>query len=128
MKLVLRRDQKSGALGIGKISFVLDVRAELTGEEQANIKKYKLGDTLLYERKPLNESADGTVSLGSALAYRMLNLTITVDDLLKGKQISCKDIVEMLAAEEQIKGAAETFKAVLHAATGFGGEEVLEIA
>jgi hypothetical protein len=40
MKLLLRRDQKSGMLGMGKISFTLDVRAELSDDEKENIKKY----------------------------------------------------------------------------------------
>ncbi|MBK7491804.1 MAG: hypothetical protein IPI17_07265 [Nitrosomonas sp.] len=48
MKLLLRRDQKSGMLG--KIIFTLAVRAELSNEEKTNIKKYKLGETILYER------------------------------------------------------------------------------
>ena len=56
----------------------------------------------------------------------MVNLSISVDNLTKGKQIDCKDVVEMLAVEQQIKEACETFKAVLTAAATFGGEEVIE--
>ncbi len=48
MKLLLRRDQRSGLLG-GKPTFSLDVRAEITADEKAAIAKYKLGDTVLYE-------------------------------------------------------------------------------
>ncbi len=57
----------------------------------------------------------------------MMNLSITVQDLLGGKRVDCKDIVEMLAVEEQIKTACQTFKQVLDAAAHFGGEEVLEL-
>jgi hypothetical protein len=57
----------------------------------------------------------------------MMNITVSVSDLSNGKKIDCKDIVEMLAVEEQIKEAAQTFKNVLEAATHFGGEEVIEI-
>lgn len=126
MKILLRRDQKSGMLGMGKVSFILDVRAELTSEEQANIKKYKLGDTMLYERDKLISAGSGLLGMASRFAIKAMNITVSVDDLSKGKQIECKDIVEMLAVEDQLKEACQTFKAVLTAAAHFGGEEVLE--
>lgn len=125
MKLLLRRDQKSGMLGVGKITFTLDVRAELTEEEKSHIKKYKLGETMLYERDKI-VGGSGLLGIASRLALKMLNLSISVNDLANGKQVECKDIVEMLAVEEQIKEACETFKAVLTAAAHFGGEEVIE--
>jgi hypothetical protein len=124
MKVLLRRDQKTGMMGMGKISFILDVRAELTDEEKNSVKKYKLGDTILYERAKI-EGGSGLLGLASRLALKAMNISLSVDDLTKGKQIECKDIVEMLAVEEQIKEACQTFKAVLSAAAQFGGEEVL---
>ncbi len=51
MKLLLRRDQKSGVFG--KVTFTLDVRAELSEEEMQYISKYQLGDTKLYEKLEL---------------------------------------------------------------------------
>jgi len=123
MKLLLRREQKSGMLG--KVVFTLAVRAELTGEEKANVSKYKLGSTMLYEREKMTDPGSGLMGAASRLAFKALNLTVSVDDLATGKRIDCKDIVEMLAVEEQIKQACETFKAVLSAAASFGGEEVL---
>lgn len=126
MKVLLRRDQKAGMMGMGKISFILDVRAELTGEEQASIKKYKLGETMLYERDKLISAGSGLLGVASRFAIKAMNISVSVDDLAKGKQIECKDIVEMLAVEEQLKEACQTFKAVLTAAAHFGGEEVLE--
>jgi hypothetical protein len=128
MKLLLRRDQKAGMMGIGKIAFTLDVRAELDPEELASIKKYKLGETMLYERDKMTDRGSGLLGMASRVAFRMLNVSVSVNDLTNGKRIDCKDIVEMLAVEEQIKEAAQTFVAVLHAAKTFGGEEVLEIA
>lgn len=127
MKLLLRRDQKSGMLGVGKITFTLAVRAELTDEEQNNIKKYKLGDTMLYEKMTLADKGSGLLGVASRLAFKMMNLTVSVNDLSDGKKIDCKDIVEMLAVEDQIKEAAQTFKNVLEAAASFGGEEVIEL-
>ncbi len=124
MKLLLRRDQKSGLFG--KVNFTLAIRAELTPEEKAHVKKYKLGDTMLYERMQLVDPGSGLLGLASRLAHKASNLTISVNDLENGKTIDCKDIIEMLAAEEQIKEAAQTFRAVLGAAASFGGEEVVE--
>ncbi|HQU07598.1 MAG: hypothetical protein B7X04_01480 [Parcubacteria group bacterium 21-54-25] len=126
MKLLLRRNQKSGL--IGKVSFTLDVRAELSADEQRNIAKYKLGGTMLYEREKILDPGKGLLGAASRLAFKMMNLSISVDDLAKGKQVECKDIVEMLAVEDQIKEACETFAAVLRAAATFGGEEVIEFA
>jgi len=127
MKLLLRRDQKPGMLGMGKIAFTLDVRAELSEDEKANIKKYKLGETMLYQKMEV-VGGSGLLGLASKLAFKMLNLTISVADLSGGKKVEVKDIVEMLAVEEQIKEAAHTFIAVLSAAKSFGGEQVVEIS
>lgn len=126
MKLLLRRNQKSGFTG--KVSFLLDVRAELTPEESNHVSKYKLGDTMLYERNPLIDKGSGVLGLASRLVFKAINLSVSVDDLAQGKQISCKDIVEMLAVEDQIREACQTFGQVLRAAATFGGEEVVEIA
>lgn len=125
MKLLLRRDQKTNMLG--KVIFTVSVRAELSDEEKSNIKKYKMGDILLYERSKIIDPGSGLVGLASRLAFKMINLTISVNDLENGKQVECKDILEMLAVEEQIKEAAQNFRNVLSAATTFGGEEILEI-
>lgn len=125
MKLLLRRDQKSGL--IGKITFMLAVRAELSDAERTNIRKYKLGDTMLYERMSMIDKGSGLLGVASRLAFKMTNLSVSVNDLSNGKNIECKDIVEMLAVEDQIKEAAQTFKNVLEAAASFGGEEVIEL-
>ena len=125
MKLLLKRDQKSGLMG--KISFLLSVRAELTPEEKESIKKYKLGNTMLYEKLKTIDPGSGLLGVASRLALKAINLTISVNDLESGKQVECKDIVEMIAVEEQIKEAAQTFRSVLAAASTFGGEEVIEI-
>lgn len=125
MKLLLRRNQKSSMLG--KVTFMLSIRAELTDDEKSNIKKYKLGETMLYERIKTIDPGAGLLGLASRMAMKMINLTISVNDLEQGKEVECKDIVEMLAVEEQIKEAAQTFRAVLGAASSFGGEEILEL-
>ena len=126
MKLLLKRDQKSGMLG-GGIKFTLSVRAELTDEEQQWVKTYKMGDTVLYQRAEITDTGSGLIGAASRIAFKMMNIKVTVNDLTSGKSIECKDIVEMLAVEEQIREAAQTFKNVLGAAANFGGEEVIEV-
>lgn len=125
MKLLLRRNQRAGMLG--KVIFTLEVRAQLSDEEQANVTKYKLGQTMLYQSHEMTDRGTGLLGVASRLAFKALTIHVTVDDLYYGKRIECKDIVEMLAVEDQIKEAARTFAQVLQAAATFGGEEVVEI-
>ncbi|MEW7975018.1 MAG: hypothetical protein AB2777_20795 [Candidatus Thiodiazotropha endolucinida] len=125
MKLLLRRNQKSGI--VGKIAFTLDVRAELSDAEKGHIAKYKLGNTTLYERDTLIDRGRGLLGLLSRLFIKAVNISVSVDDLTKGKRIECKDVVELIDIEEQIKEACTTFKAILAAAASFGGEEIIEI-
>ena len=57
-----------------------------------------------------------------------MNVTVSVNDMVNGKRIECKDILEMLAAEEQILVAARNFNRVLLTAAHFDGEEVMDLA
>lgn len=125
MKLLLRRDQKSGLMG--GISFLLSVRADLSEEERSHIAKYKLGSSVLYTRGQITDPGSGLLGLASRLAFKAMNISVSVDDLVGGKRVECKDIVEMLAVEDQLKEACRTFKAVLGAAATFGGEEVVAL-
>lgn len=123
MKLLLRRDQKSGMLG--GVIFQLDVRADLSADERASISRYKLGKTVLYTRGEITDRGAGLAGLASRMAFKAMNISVSVDDLQGGKRIECKDIIEMLAVEDQIKEAAQNFKLVLDAASHFGGDEVI---
>jgi hypothetical protein len=125
MNLILRRDQRSGMLG--KVIFQLDVRAEISKEEMASIQRYRLGDAVLYSKSELVDRGSGLLGLASRLAFSAMNISVSVSELINGKRVECKNIVEMLAVEEQIKEAALTFKQVLNAAVHFGGEEIVTI-
>lgn len=125
MKLLLRRDQRSGMMG--KVVFSLEVRADITNEEKANIQKYKLGETELYASHELLDKGSGLLGAASRLAFKAMTISVSVKDLTGGKKVECKDIVEMLAIEDQIREAAKTFAQVLAAAAQFGGEEVVEV-
>jgi hypothetical protein len=128
MKLLVRRDQKAGMLGFGKVAFTIDVRAEITAEERSNIKKYKLGSALLYDRDEAKDWGEGLWGAIKSRWHQHFGVVLSVNDLANGKRFVCKDVVEMLGVEDQIKAAAQTFKNVLEAAAHFGGEEILEIA
>jgi hypothetical protein len=125
MKLLLRRDQRAGMLG--KMIFTLEVRADLSPDEKAKIAKYKLGSTILYSKNEMKQGSNEYAQLGHAIMWRTLNLIISVNDLENGKKVECKDILEMLGAESQIKEAAQAFKQILDAASHFGGQEVVEL-
>lgn len=124
MKLLLRRDQRSGVLG--KMIFTLEVRAQLSDDEKERIRKYKLADTQLYASHEIT-GGSGLLGVASRLAYKTLTLTVSIKDLEGGKRIEAKDIMELLAIEEHIRQAAATFKQVLDAASQFGGEEVVAL-
>ncbi|MEJ0019685.1 MAG: hypothetical protein WDN25_24655 [Acetobacteraceae bacterium] len=125
MNLLLRRDQRSSMMG--NAVFSLEVRAEITADERRYIDRYKLGKSVLYSRGEIVDPGKGLLGLASRVAFKAMNISVTVEDLAGGKRIECRDILEMLAVEEQIKEAAQTFKQVLEAAAHFGGEEVLAI-
>jgi len=106
---------------------MLDVRADISPQERDSIVRYKFGKAVLYSRDQLVDPGKGLLGVASRLAFKAMNISVTVDDLAGGKRIECKDILEMLAVEEQIKDAAQTFKQILEAAAHFGGEEVIAI-
>jgi hypothetical protein len=127
MKLLVRRDQQTSGLMRSTITFAITVRAEVSQQELNNIQKYKLGESVLYSRGELTDRGSGLLGLASRAAFNMMNISVTVNDLVNGSRIECKNIMEMLGVQEQIKEAASNFKAVLDAAAHFGGDEVIEL-
>ena len=153
MKLLLRRSQRSaeGILGT-KVLFALDARVDLSRNEQALVQKYGLGKLAVYDseaRKKHGASAYGhfdngatTPGFGAASAGRSLwsgarglasaammalALRVTVDSLMSGQHIECKDLDELLGAEAAITEACRNIKAYLETAVTFDGrEEVIE--
>src|SRR6266568_2351721 len=117
-------------VGLGLVAatgFVVPIISDVTADEAESIRRYKLEKTLLYTWAELTDPGSGLLGVASRIAFRAINISVTVEDLVTGKRIECADIVEMLAAEEQIKEAAATFKQVLEAALQFGGEETVVI-
>lgn len=151
MMLSLRRAQRAGGMMGGKIIFTLDARAELTPDEQALVKRYALGKLVVYDSEARKKHADSAyghfssvpgVSSDLAAAGRglwsnarglasaammALSLRVTIDSLMSGQHIECKDLDELLGAEAAIVDACKNIKAYLDTALTFDGrEEVLE--
>lgn len=128
MELLLTRSQKTGLGGFGTVTFILNVRSRLTEQETEYVTRYKLGKGILYEKQSL---MDKMPKLGpwqrifSFIAAKARGHVFSVNDLVKGRTVACKDIIEMINAEKQIKQAAETFHNILLTCKTFGGEEVI---
>jgi hypothetical protein len=121
MKLLLQRDQADrGVIGTTMV-FSLNARVELTKEEAGHVDKYKMGSTIL-----VSDTDDRGPGLLEWLRSKATGLEVTVYGLVSGTEINCKDILEMIEIEEQIKEACEKFKKVLDTAALFGGEEIIE--
>jgi hypothetical protein len=128
MELLLSKKQEKGMMGLGAISFILDIKTKLTDEETALVKRYKMGDILIYEKLPVSDLVKVTGGLASgllAVASKVLKLQFKVSDLVNGRTVKCKDIGEMISAHSQIEGAAENFYNLLMAAKNFEGDEVI---
>jgi hypothetical protein len=52
---------------------------------------------------------------------------VSVNDLVKGKRIESKIVLEIMTIEQEIKDAATKFGATLRAASGYGGEDVIHL-
>lgn len=143
MQLKLTRSQRTAGLTGGKIMFGLNARAELSPEEAELVRKYKLGKLVVYDsdaRKKHNQSAYGHFddaagggglwknARGLASAAMMaLSLRVTVDSLVDGQHIECKELDELLGADAAIRDACQSLKAYLETAVTFDGrEEVVE--
>ena len=129
MELLLSRSQKTGIAGIGGISFVLDVRTQLSSQEDDYVRTYRLGSTVVYQKESVTDKLANSglfKQLFTMLSARATGRMFTVNDLVRGRKVECKDIVEMLDAETQIKEAAEVFHTILITCQHFGGEEVVK--
>ncbi len=119
MELLLTREQAGGILG--GIKFQLTAKAKLSDAEATAVKKYKMGDTILYEKQGERPDSGSFMSLAR---HRFMVPRIQVRDLVDGKMIETKDIAEILDAEAQLMDAAKVLHFMLQAASTFGGETV----
>lgn len=137
MELRMKRSQRSTGLMGGKVKFALQAQLLINEEERALIKKYKLGDTIVYASSNTYKHADAAVAGVEAghlwgmaqgavrLGLAKLSFQVTIDSLTRGQTIELNELPELLAAEEGIVEACQTTKAFLEAASTFDGQEVV---
>ena len=134
MQLVLRRSQKTTGMLSKSVSFCLDARTELSPEERSNVDKYKLGGLVVYNSAAAEAQlakvtaglAGGSLLKGAVgLAMSKFTLTITVDSLTRGQHIECKDLDELLGAEEAIQAACQSIRRYIDVAQTFDGREIV---
>lgn len=142
MQLKIQRSQRANAFG--SILFCLDVRADYSQEERANINRYKLGGQVIYNsqtaRKHLETAGahlDKTQSGGAgqraaglargalSLAMAKMSLNISLASLGRGHHIECKDLEELLEAEDTVREACKGVTRFLQVAETFDGSEVV---
>lgn len=128
LKIKISRGQVAGLTG--KVTFWVKFIAELSPEARDAVRRYRFGKTVLYQKDP---KLDESINI-FRLLWRFLWLwltrkrwQITISDLVHGRTIECKDILDVLDVEERIMGAAKTFASVLRTASWFGGEEIVEL-
>lgn len=136
MKLAIRRSQKEQGMMNKFVVFCLDVRGQFTPQEQDAIKRYKLGNQVIYNSEASKRhiaagdaSADGTMkgSLKAIASFALagLNLNITINSLSEGQHIECKSLDEVIAAEQALLEACNVLKAYLQTAATFNGTETV---
>ena len=131
MRLRFRRSQRMSGLMSKSAVFTLEARVDISDEELGHLKKYKMGQEVIYSRERVapDKSGEGSWSgIARNLAAYATALTIRIDDLISGTKVECKDILEMMAVEEQIVSACQTFKNILASMAHFDGEEVIDLS
>ncbi len=145
MHLRIKRSQRTAGIVSSKPVFVLDARVDVTAADRQLIGKYKLGESVVCdskERVARTETAYGNFdnatqtwsaersSLHNArgianAAMGALALRVTVDKLISGVHIECKDLNELVAAENAIIEACEKLRLYMDTAVSFDGREAV---
>jgi hypothetical protein len=142
MQLKIQRSQRTGL--VGKALFCVDIRADYSMDERVNINRYALGGQTIYNsqnaRKHLEragahldrtqsgsvgESVGGLARGALSLAMAKMSLNITIASLGRGHHIECKELPEMLEAEETVRNACKNLTRYLDAAATFDGSEMV---
>ena len=144
MQLKIQRSQRAGLTQV--IIFCLDIRAEYTAEEHANIQKYRLGSQAIYNSRAATKHLDrasaqleaagqkgnsagqvwgGLIKGLASTALAKMQLNVTIASLGKGHHIECKDLEELLEAEDELRSASKNLTRYLEVANTFNGSEIV---
>jgi hypothetical protein len=128
IRLKIRRSQAKGF--VRGVAFNVHFIAELSPDAQRAVEHYRFGKVVLYH-KPLELKLSFNVFLALWRAFWLWvtrsRWQITVNDLTRGRTVKCRNILEVLEVEKDIRVAAELFENILRTASWFGGEEVVEL-
>ena len=132
MKLLLRRDQKTGLMG--KSKYTLYVRAQLTDIEAAIVRKNRLeNELLLYFDRDAHKAGgfarnakDEGGFMGLAMSL-MRDVSLTVGKLIEGASFTCDNVGQLLSVEDEATRSAMQLKRYINAAATFGGEQAIDI-
>lgn len=131
MKLLIRRDQKTGLMG--KSKYTLYVRAQLNDTEAALVRKNRLeNELLLYFDKDAHSSGyfrqkkdeGGFMGLAASL---IRDVSLTVGKLIEGTSFTCDNVGQLLSVENEAVRSAMQLKRYIIAAATFGGEDAIDI-
>ena len=144
MQLKIQRSQRVGGVLGNTVLFCLDVRAAYSDQETTNINKYKLGKEVVYNSSAakrhianvnanvgrmgnddLKSKALGLAGGAASLVLAKLSLNISIASLGRGHHIECKDMEELLEAEDTVRAACKNVTRYLDVATTFDGSQVL---
>jgi len=144
VQLKLQRSQRSGGVFGKAVVFCLDARAEYSPSEAANISKYRLGGEVVYSSQAarrhlenvgrhLDRSQQGSAAAragslvrgAASLALAKMQLNISIASLGRGHHIECKDLEELLEAENALMNACRRLKEYLATAASFSGSVIL---
>jgi hypothetical protein len=146
MQLKIQRSQRMGGAFGNTVVFCLDVRADYTPTETSNIAKYKLGGQVIYNSGAAAQHLDkasarfdraadmgggmksqmtGLVGGIYSMAMAKMKLNISIASLGKGHHIECKDLGELMEAEEAVMAACRNIRDYLNLAASFNGSTIL---
>ena len=137
MQLKIQRSQRMGGVMGNTVVFCLDAQAEYSRPEADNIARYKLGKQVIYNsraaQKHMERAKLGTQVGGfwgyaggaASLVLAKMSLNISIDSLGWGQHIECKDMLELLEAEEEVMVACRMLKRFLETASTFNGSIAL---
>lgn len=132
MQLKIRRSQRGGGLGAAMLT--LHVMVDLTEEERALFDRHKWWSMVVYSSSQADRNAERMhaqdwKAFFAVLVDKFTKRFFTMRNLVSGEQIECRDLSEMLAAEQQIREACTNLKTYVELAKRFdGSEEIIDIA
>ena len=121
MKIAIKRAKKTGMLG--KASYTLTVRAELTDDEKDIVNKNSLADEILV----WHDKTGVANSLAGAIINTMRDTVLTVESFHRGTTFTCKNVAELIGIEDEVRQASLNLRAFIEMARTFGGEEVIDV-